>query len=67
MLCRACTSVSLAVQEVSCHEQLQRDLGLDGEFRDFGGAVGVTDLVGEVHAHLLQDVGGDLAEVDLER
>ena len=57
---------SSAVQEVTGHEQLQRDLGLDGELRDLGGAVGVADLVGEVHAHLLQHVGRDLPEVDLQ-
>ena len=30
-----------AVEEVSCHEQLQGDLRGDGELRDLGGGVGV--------------------------
>merc|ERR1719320_632040 len=36
----------------------------DGELRDLGGGVCVADLVGEVHADLLQDVRWNLAEVD---
>ena len=45
------------VEEVGSHEKLEGDLGLDGELRDLGGAVGVAHLVREVHAHLLQHVG----------
>ena len=45
-------SVTLAIQEVGSHEQFQCDLRSDGEFGYFCGAVGVTDLVGEVHADL---------------
>lgn len=59
--------VHSAVEKVGGHEQLQRDLWLDGEFRDLGGAVGVAHLVREVHADLLKHVRGDLAEVDLVR
>jgi len=55
----------LAVEEVGGHEQLQRDLGRDGELGDLGGAVGEADLVREIHADLLQHVRRDLAEVDL--
>jgi len=58
-------SVRSAVEKVGGHEQLQRDLRLDGELWDLGGAVGVAHLVREVHADLLEDVRGDLAEVDL--
>ena len=39
-------------QEVGGHEQLQGNFGLDGEFRNLRGAVGVPDLVREVHADL---------------
>ena len=56
-------SVTLAIQKVCSHEQFQCDLRSDGEFRNFCGAVGVTDLVGEVHADLGQDVRRDLPEV----
>ena len=55
----------LAVKEVGGHEELQRDLGRDGELGDLGGAVGEADLVREIHADLLQHVRRDLAEVDL--
>ena len=55
----------LTIQEVSSHEELQCDLWGDGELGDLCGAVGEADLVGEVHAHLLQDMGRDLTEVDL--
>ena len=44
----------LAVEEVGGHEQLQRDLGRDGELGDLGGAVGEPHFVSEVHADLLQ-------------
>lgn len=54
-----------AYKEVGRHEQLQGDLGLDGEFGDFGRAIGVAQLVVEVLDDLFQDGGGDLTEVDL--
>ena len=54
-----------AVKEVGGHQKLKSDFRLDRELRDLGGAVGVSDLVGEVHADLLQHVWRDLAEVDL--
>lgn len=56
-------SVTLAIQKVRSHEQFQCDLWSDGEFRDFCGAVGVPDLVGEVHADLGQDMRWNLPEV----
>ena len=56
---------NLAVEEVGGHEELEGDLWGNGELGDLGGAVGEADLVGEVHAHLLQDVGRDLTEVHL--
>lgn len=55
--------VTLAIQKVCSHEQFQCDLWSDGEFRYFCGAVGVTDLVGEIHADLGQDVRWNLPEV----
>ena len=54
-----------AIQKVCGHQKFEGDFGLDRKFGDFGRAVGVADLVGEVHADLLQHVGRDLAEVDL--
>lgn len=54
---------TLAIQKVCSHEQFQCDLRCDGEFRYFCGAVGVTDLVGEVHADLGQDMRWNLPEV----
>ena len=56
-------SVTLAIQKVSSHEQFQRNLRSDGEFGYFCGAVGVTDLVGKIHADLGQDVRRNLPEV----
>lgn len=56
-------SVTLTIQKVCSHEQFQGDLRSDGEFRYFCGAVGVADLVGEVHADLGQNVRGNLPEV----
>ncbi len=56
-------SVTLAIQKVCSHEQFQCDLRSDGKFRYFCGAVGVTDLVGEIHADLGQDMRGNLPEV----
>ena len=56
---------NLAVEEVGGHEELEGDLWRDRELGDLGGAVGETDLVGEVHAHLLKDVGRNLTEVHL--
>lgn len=56
-------SVTLAIQKVCSHEQFQCDLRSDGKFRYFCGAVGVADLVGEVHADLGQDVRRNLPEV----
>lgn len=53
----------LAIQKVCSHEQFQCDLGSDGEFGYFCGAVSVADLVGEIHAHLGQDVRRYLPEV----
>lgn len=53
----------LAIQKVCSHEQFQGDLWSDGEFGYFCGAVGVTDLVGEVHADLGQDVRRNLPEI----
>ena len=58
-------NISSTVEEVGRHEELQGDFRWDGELRDLGGAVGVLDLVGEVHADLLEDVRRDLPEVDL--
>lgn len=58
-------SVTLAIQKVCSHEQFQGDLRGDGEFRYLCWAVGVTDLVGEVHADLGEDMRGDLSEVHL--
>lgn len=55
--------ITLAIQKVCGHEQFQCNLRCDGEFRYFCGAVGVTDLVGEVHADLGQDMRRDLPEV----
>lgn len=55
--------VTLAIQKVCSHEQFQCDLRSDGKFRYFCGAVGVTDLVGEVHADLGQDVRWNLSKV----
>ena len=45
-----------AVKEVGGHQELESDFWLDRELRDLGGAVGVSDFVGEVHADLLQHV-----------
>ena len=45
-----------AVKEVGGHQELESDFRLDRELRDLGGAVGVSDFVGEVHADLLQHV-----------
>ena len=56
--------MGLTIQEVGSHEEFQCNLRSDGEFWDFCGAVGVTDLVGEVHAHLGEHMRGDLPEVD---
>lgn len=53
----------LTIQKVCSHEQFQRDLWSDREFGYFCGAVGVADLVGEIHAHLGQDVRRYLPEV----
>jgi len=52
------------VEEVGSHQEFQSDLGRNGKLRDLGRAVGVLDLVGEVHADLLEDVRGNLTEVD---
>lgn len=45
-------SVILAIQKVCGHEQFQGYLWCDGELGDLCGAVGVADLIGEVHADL---------------
>lgn len=45
-------SVILAIQKVCGHEQFQGYLWCDGEFRYLCGAVGIADLIGEVHADL---------------
>jgi len=53
------------VEEVGSHQEFEGDLGWNGKLRNLSGAVGVLDFVGEVHADLLEDVRGYLAEVDL--
>lgn len=45
-------SVILAIQKVCGHEQFQGYLWSYGEFRYLCGAVGIADLIGEVHADL---------------
>ena len=55
--------VTLAIQKVGSHEQFQCDLRSNGELRYFCGAVGVTDLVGKIHADLGQDMRWNLPEV----
>lgn len=45
-------SVILTIQKVCGHEQFQGYFWCDGEFRYLCGAVGIADLVGEVHADL---------------
>jgi len=46
----------LTVEEVGGHQQFQSDFGSNGKLGNFGRAVGVTHLVSEVHAHLLQNM-----------
>lgn len=55
--------VGLTIQEIGSHEEFQCNLRSNGEFWDLCGAVGVTDLVGEVHAHLGENMRRDLPEV----
>jgi len=57
-------NIRSTVKEIGRHEEFQGNFGWDGKFRNLGGAVGVLDFVGEVHADLLQDVRGDLTKVD---
>lgn len=45
-------TLNLAIQKVCSHEQFQGDLRSNWEFWDFCRAVGVTDLVGKIHADL---------------
>lgn len=47
----------LAVEEVSCHEELQCYLSGDGELWNLSATVGIPDLVSEILAHLGQDMG----------
>ena len=44
--------IVLTIQEVCSHEQFQCDLWSDGKLGYFRGAVGVADLVSEIHADL---------------
>ena len=47
----------LAVQEVGCHEELQRYLSGDGELGDLSTAVSVADFVREVLTDLGEHMG----------
>lgn len=47
----------LTIQEVGSHEEFKGNLWLNGEFWDFCGAVGVSDLVREIHADLAKHMG----------
>ena len=53
---------TLAVKEVGRHEELQCNLGCNGELWDLGTAVGVAYLVVEIHTHLAQDMGAKRRE-----
>jgi len=64
---RGVVVVGSTVKEVCRHEELEGDFRWDGELRDLCGAVGVLDLVGEVHANLLEHVGRYLTKVHLVR
>jgi len=57
--------LQLAVKEVSSHEKLKGNLGGNRELRDLSGGVGVPGLVCEVHAHFLENMAWDFAEVHL--
>ena len=55
----------LTVEEVCSHQELESNLWRNGELWDLGGAVGESDLVGEVHTNFLENMRGDLSEVHL--
>lgn len=52
--CHKQQRTSSTVEEVCCHEQLQRNLGRDRKFGNLRGAVCIADFVHEVHADFLQ-------------
>merc|ERR1719438_262664 len=54
-------------EKVCGHEELEGDVGGDGELGHLLSAVRVLDPVHEVLADLAEDVGGDLLEADLVR
>ena len=54
-----------ALEVVGRHEQLERDLGLDGELGNANVRVGVPHLVVEILDHLLQDGRVNIRELDL--
>ena len=56
-----------AVQEVSCHKELQGNLWGNWKLGDLGGAVGVAGLVCEIHTHFLKYMRWDLAKVNLRK
>lgn len=47
---------SLAVQEISCHQELQSDLRRDRELWDLSGTICKAHFICEVHADFLQYV-----------
>ena len=48
--------INLTVKEIGCHQQLQCDLGSNWELGNLSRAVGVSHLVSEIHANLLQNM-----------
>mmetsp|Transcript_31644 Transcript_31644/g.94670 ORF Transcript_31644/g.94670 Transcript_31644/m.94670 type:complete len:171 (+) Transcript_31644:396-908(+) len=57
-------ALNLAIEVIGSHEELQRDLRLDGEFGYPPRRVAVFDLVVHVSDDLLQYVPGDVREAD---
>lgn len=58
---------SLTIEKIGRHQQLERQAGHDRELGNVGGGVGVAGLVLKVLAHLLQQVRGNVAKVNLVR
>lgn len=54
----------LAFEEISCHQQFERDFRWDGEFWDLCGAVRVSNFISEVLAHFLKNVWRYFLEVN---
>jgi hypothetical protein len=56
--------LTLAIQVLGSHQQLQSSFWLDGEFWDASGSIGVLRLVVEVSHHAFKRVARDIGESD---